>query len=545
MFPASWPLGYCRRVPDDLALDGSVRTAEVIATLSLATDLGIGVPREHGLESTLIAMRLADRLGVDPETAAQTYYACLLFYVGCTANADVAAEIFGADDSLTLYATPARFGSRAEMVAGFLRAIAPPGSTPLIRARQLAYGIPRIALVFKEHLAAFCEVADMLSDRLGLPRSVGTLFNHVAERWDGKGQPGRAKHDQMPLSVRITHVARDAAFQRMLGGGELAARVIGGRAGHAFDPHIAAVFMDDSAEILASETSNSAWDETLAVEPHPWLTLEGEAIDRALAAMGDFTDLSSPYLVGHSAGVAELAASAAERCGLAPAEVVLVRRAGLVHDLGRVAVPVRIWQKQGALTADEWERVRLHPYHTERLLMQSPCLSQLAPVASSHHERLDGSGYHRGLNAATLALPARLLAAADAYHAMTEPRAHREPFSPEQAAETLGEECRAGLFDADAVAAVLDTAGQAVPRSERPAGLTEREAQVIALLARGLQTKQIAGLLGISAKTADRHIEHAYRKIGVSTRAAAALFAMEHGLATLGKLPIAPTGQRS
>jgi HD-GYP domain-containing protein (c-di-GMP phosphodiesterase class II) len=331
----------------------------------------------------------------------------------------------------------------------------------------------------------------------------------------------------------------------MLGGGEFAVRVIGGRAGHAFDPDVAGVFMQEAAEILAPEISNSASDETLAVEPHPWLTLEGEAIDRALAAMGDFTDLASPYLVGHSAGVAELAASAAERCRLAPAEVVLVRRAGLVHDLGRVAVPVRIWQKQGPLTADEWERVRLHPYHTERLLMQSPFLSQLAPVASSHHERLDGSGYHRGLNAATLALSARLLAAADAYHAMTEPRAHREPFSPEQAAETLGEECRAGLFDADAVAAVLDAAGQAVPRIERPAGLTEREAQVIALLARGLQTKQIAGLLGISAKTADRHIEHAYRKIGVSTRAAAALFAMEHGFATLGKLPIAPTGQRS
>jgi HD-GYP domain-containing protein (c-di-GMP phosphodiesterase class II) len=532
-------------VPDDPSLGELVRTAEVIATLSLATDLGIGVPLEYGLDSTLIAMRLADRLGVDPETASQTYYACLLFYVGCTANADVAAEIFGADDSLTQYATPARFGSRAEMVAGFLRAIAPPGSTPLVRARQLAYGLPRIAVVFKEHLASFCEVAAMLSDRLGLPRSVGPLFNHVAERWDGKGQPGHAKHDQIPLPVRITHVARDAAFQRMLGGGEFAAQAIGERAGHAFDPDVAGVFMQEAAEIFAPETANSAWDETLAVEPHPWLTLEGEAIDRALAAMGDFTDLASPYLVGHSAGVADLAASVAERCGLAVAEVVLVRRAGLVHDLGRVAVPVRIWQKQGPLTADEWERVRLHPYHTERLLMQSPFLSRLAPVASSHHERLTGSGYHRGLSAATLTLPARLLAAADAYQAMTEPRAHREPLSPEQAAETLGEECRAGLFDADIVAAVLDAAGQAVPRIERPAGLTEREAQVIALLARGLQTKQIASALGISAKTADRHIEHAYRKIGVSTRAAAALFAMEHGLGTLGELPIAPTGARA
>ena len=289
----------------------------------------------------------------------------------------------------------------------------------------------------------------------------------------------------------------------------------------------------------------STWDEALGSERRPHVILEDEAIDRALAAMGDFTDLVSPYFVGHSAGVAELAAAAAVRGDLGPAEVVLVRRSGLVHDLGRVAVPVRIWQKRGSLTADEWERVRLHPYYTERVLSRASFLSELAPVASSHHERLDGSGYHRGLTAATLTPPARILAAADAYRSMTEPRPHRAPLSPDQAAKTLGEECRAGLFDADAIGAVLESAGQPVPRIERPAGLTEREAQVIALLARGLQTKQIARELGISVKTADRHIEHAYRKIGVSTRAAAALFAMEHGLATLGEFPIARTGERS
>jgi HD-GYP domain-containing protein (c-di-GMP phosphodiesterase class II) len=532
-------------VRDDSPDAGSVRVAEVIAALSLATDLSIGVPLEYGLHSTLFAMRLADRLGVDSETASQTYYACLLFYVGCTANADVAAELFGADDALTTYATPARFGSRPEMAAGFLRAIAPPGGSPLVRARQLAHGLPRVALVFKEHLASFCEVAVMLTDRLGVPRPVGALFRHVAERWDGKGQPGRAKQDRIPLPVRIVHVARDAAFQRMLGGNEFATRVIRDRAGHAFDPAIATLLVDQAADILAPEASSSAWEETLLREPRPHLTLEGAAIERALAAMGDFTDLASPYLVGHSAGAAELAGAAAVCGRLPPAEVVLARRAGLVHDLGRVAVPVRIWQKPDPLTADEWERVRLHPYFTERVLAHSSFLSELAPVASRHHERLDGSGYHRGLNAAMLTQPARLLAVADAYQAMTEPRPHRAPLLPAQAAETLGEECRAGLFDAEAVAAVLEAAGQPVPRIERPAGLTERESEVIALLARGLQTKQIAGALGISVKTADRHIEHVYRKIGVSTRAAAALFAMEHGLATLGELPIASTGVRS
>jgi len=533
-------------MPEEAAPGGErVRAAEVIAALSLATDLGIGVPLEYGLHSTLIAMRLGERLGVDSETASQTYYACLLFYVGCTANADIAAEIFGDDHALTTYGTPARFGSRTEMMAGLMRAVAPPGSAPLVRAGQLVHGLPKLARVFRGQLATLCEVAQMLTDRLGVPTDVGALFAHVAERWDGKGDPGRAKRDEIPLPVRIVQVARDAAFQCMLGGTEFAARVVRERAGGAFDPAIATRLADEAAEILALDEETSAWDEALACEPTPRLTLEGEAIDRALAAMGDFADLASPHLVGHSGGVAELASAAAEHSGFEAADVVKLRRAALVHDLGRVAVPVRIWQKAGPLSPDEWERVRLHAYHSERVLIRSPFLSALAPVATTHHERLDGSGYHRGAAAAALPPAARLLEAADAYHAMTEPRPHREALSPEQAAEVLSQEARAGRLDPDAVTAVLGASGQRVPRIERPTGLTEREAQVVGLLARGLQTKQVARALGISVKTADRHIQNAYGKIGVSTRAAAALFAMEHGLVAWGELPIPRTAPRS
>ena len=256
----------------------------------------------------------------------------------------------------------------------------------------------------------------------------------------------------------------------------------------------------------------SAWEETLACEPGPRLTLEGEAIDRALGAMGDFADLASPYLVGHSAGVAELATAAAQQCRLEAADLVRVRRGALMHDLGRVAVPVRIWQKAAPLTPDDWERVRLHAYHSERVLARSRFLAALAPVAGFHHERLDGSGYHRGTAAAALTAPARLLAAADAYRAMTEPRPHRAALSSGQAGEAVGREAGEGRLDPDAVTAVLEVAGQRVPRMRRPAGLTEREAEVIALLARGLQTKQVARRLGISVKTTDHHIQNAYAR---------------------------------
>jgi HD-GYP domain-containing protein (c-di-GMP phosphodiesterase class II) len=522
-----------------------VRAAEVIAALSLATDLGIGVPLEHGLDSTVVAMRLCERLGVDQATASQAYYTCLLFYVGCTATAEVAADVFGDETALTRYATPARFGSRPQMVGGMLRAVAPPGGAPLVRAVQLARGLPRLARELEGVVAANCEVGRMLSDRLGLPAPVSGLFAHVGERWDGKGEPGRARRDELPLPVRIVHVARDATFQRMLGGAEFAARVVHERAGGAFDPTIARRLADEASELLALVDDASAWKETLASEPAPHLTLEGEAIDRALAATGDFADLASPYLVGHSRGVAQLATAAAQRCGFDAADLARIRRAALVHDLGRVAVPVRIWQKAGPLRPDEWERVRLHAYHCERVLGRSSFLAALAPVASFHHERLDGSGYHRGAAAAALTRPARLLATADAYHAMTEPRPHRQPLPPEQAAGILGQEARAGRLDADAVAAVLEAAGQPVPRIERPVALTQREAEVVGLLARGLQTKQVARALGISAKTADRHIQNAYGKIGVSTRAAATLFAMEHGLLAWGELPVPRSADRS
>jgi HD-GYP domain-containing protein (c-di-GMP phosphodiesterase class II) len=385
----------------------------------------------------------------------------------------------------------------------------------------------------------------MLAARLGLPPPVRDLFVYLTERWDGKGWLGRAKGEGIPLAIRIVHVARDAAFQRMLGGEAFAVRVVRERAGHAFDPHVAACLADGAAEILALDQEASAWDDILACEPHPQLTLEGEAIDRALAAIGEFADLISPYLSGHSAGVAELASAAAERCRIDEANVSTIRRAALVHDLGRVAVHPRIWQKPAPLTADEWEHVRLHPYHTERVLSRSPFLSALAPVAGAHHERLDGSGYHRGAAGAELTFPARVLAAADAYQAMTEPRPYRVPLSAKQATDGLAREASAGRFDAAAVTSVIEAAGQRAPRLNRPAGLTEREAEVVAMLARGLQTKQVAQALGISAKTADHHIQNAYRKIGVSTRAGATLFAMEHGLVARGELSTARPAIRS
>ena len=500
-------------------------------------------PFEHGLRSTLIAARLADRLGLDAATTAQTYFACLLSHVGCTTEAHIAAEVFGG--SMTTYFNPVMYGSGREAFAGLLRAVPDPDRPVLMRTVQTARRLPRMAREQRPALRATCEVAQMLAEGVGLASSVAGVLAYITDRWDGKGPLRRAEREEIPLPMRIVHVAVDACFQCMLGGVQRATRLVRERGGHAFDPEVAACLADDGEEILVVDEQVSAWEQTLACEPRPELILEGEAIDRALEAMGAFADLISPSFTGHAAGVATLVGAAAPFCRLDAATAVKVGRAALVHDLGRVAVGAGTWAKPGPLSAHEWEQVRLHPYHTERVLSRSPFLADVARIAGAHHERLDRSGYHRGCSGAELPMSARLLAAADAFCAMTEPRPHRAALAPEQAADALGAEASAGRLDPDAVAAVIETAGQRVPRIERPAGLTEREAEVVRLLARGLQTKQVARELAIATKTADRHIQNAYAKMGVSTRAGATLFAMQHGLTAWGELPIARDGGRA
>jgi HD-GYP domain-containing protein (c-di-GMP phosphodiesterase class II) len=506
-----------------------VRTAEVIAATCLATDLAMGFPFEHGLEATLITMRLCEVLDVDREVESQTYYGCLLMHVGCNVDAAERTRIFAGNFTETAWHR--MFGSPFEAAAGTFASIPRPGASWPQRAAQYATGVPKAAAVRKPYFAAMCEASEMLAERMGLPPSIHGLFPFITERWDGWGNLRRAKGDQIPMPVRILHVGRDAAYQRLMGDDDHVVETIRARGGHAFDPEITEAFVAHRSEILgAPEPVESVWAEVLSAEPKPWLYLDGTGIDRALAAVGAFSDLASPYLTGHASGVGDLAAAAATICGWDESEITAVRRAGYLHDLGRVSVDPRVWQNEGRLSADEWEHVRLHPYQTDRILSRSAVLAPLAHTAGNHHERLDGSGYHRGLNANSQTPATRLLAAVDAYRAKTEPRSYREAFDSRTAADRLVEKAKDGRLDPDMVASVIEAAGLEAPHIERPAGLTEREAEVVALLARGMQTKQIARSLDISAKTADRHIQNAYRKMGVSSRAAATLFAVEHGL---------------
>ncbi len=293
-----------------------------------------------------------------------------------------------------------------------------------------------------------------------------------------------------------------------------------------------AAFASDPEGILAETDSGDPRKRMLEVEPEPVIERNGAQLTEVAATFGDLVDVKVPFFHGHAREVARLSAGGARRLGLSDVEVGRVEVAALLHDVGRSGVSNAVWEKPAPLSTMEWEQVRMHAYYSERILASSPSLEPICAIAGMLHERLDGSGYHRCSAASAIPMPPRIIAVADAFAAMTRARPHRGPLAAEQAAAELTKEAEVGRFDADATEAVLAEAGQQVAsrRRSRPAGLSDRETEVLVLVAEGLSNPEVAGRLFISRRTAEHHVQHIYTKIGVSTRAAAALFAVQHDL---------------
>ncbi len=509
--------------------DSGVCLAELIAALSLGTDLGLGQPMEAVLRECVLVRGLGELYGLAKAEQLVAFWVALLAWVGCHGDAYEQARWFGDEIAAKadLYAVDFAGMDKARYLLGHLGA----GEPPARRARTaLEFLVAGRAAMESMH-GTHCLLAGDLAGRLGLGDTVRDALQQVFERWDGKGDPGLLAGPAISRPVRVVQLADVVEVFHRQGGFEAAVMVARERSGTQFDPQVVQCFCDEAERLLEPLSEPSTWDAVIAAQPGLSQTLDDAALDAALEAIADFVDLKSPYTTGHSRAVADLAAAAGRRCGLSADELRALRRAALVHDLGRLGVPNSIWDKRGPLTAVERERVRMLPYLTERILSASSALALLGGLAAQQHERLDGSGYPRGLRAAALSPSARILAAADVYQAMGEPRPHRRALSTGAAVAELRAEVDSGRLDGEAVDAVLAAAGQETARrSVRPAGLTEREVEILRLLARGLLNKEIARRLQISPKTVGNHVEHIYAKIGVSSRAAAALFATEHGL---------------
>ncbi len=427
------------------------RLAEPLAALSVATDLVRGQPPGQALYKTIIATNLAGHLGLSREDRTVVYFSTLLRAAGCTSTSHEFALYLGGNDVAVRFGGDAIDTDDLDQLTRLLTNLGKDGMDPAEAMQVVAEGSKTDR-----------EVGGRLVRRLGLEESVADSVRHIFERWDGQGVPNGVAGDDIPLATRIGHVASAAAMFGQAAGPEHALGTVQAWSGRVLDPTISEMFVEHADELFECLEAPDSWQAVLAAEPGPWRIVGGERLDDICRVFGDFVDLKTPFLHGHSSRVARLAEGAARSLGMSDEECDTLRRAGLLHDLGRVGISTGIWERP-SLGTIELEQVRLHPYHTERILERSTLFQPLARVAGLHHERTDGSGYYRGLPGSSLDRPARVLAAADACAELLVERPGRPALTPDECVAELAKEA----LDADAVRAVLQVAGAKPPEKKR------------------------------------------------------------------------------
>jgi HD-GYP domain-containing protein (c-di-GMP phosphodiesterase class II)/DNA-binding CsgD family transcriptional regulator len=504
-----------------------MRLAEVIGALSLAADLSSGLPAEKGLRTVLVATRLARAVGFSSEEVETVFWLGALRLVGCLGFApEEVAYAAGDDNSMRKTLIYADFDQPLDVIRRWVRGLAPE-APPLDRAR----GFARFLLdgdVPKRHAQATCESGVFFARTLGMPDGVARALDVTDERFDGKGPRG-IEAEQMPAAARLVDVADALELFAWTGGPELGRTVLLQRRGRALDPTFVDAALVEIPGLLQGLRVGSVWDEFLAAEPAP-LRLADDDVDRGCVALGRFGDIKSLYTLTHSRRVTAIADAAGNAAGLDERDRGLLRRAASVHDLGRVAVATGTWDKKGALNAVEWQRVRAHSHHTE-VVLRGAGLAELADIAGATHERGRGAGYHKGVRLDGVPPLAKILAAADVMAALGEERPQRPALDDNRAAKEMRALVEDGALDARAVQSVLEARG--VPAGRKgawPGGLSDREVEVVRLVAVGRTNKEIGTLLGVSPRTAQKHVMNVYDKLGLESRAGLALYALEHGL---------------
>jgi HD-GYP domain-containing protein (c-di-GMP phosphodiesterase class II) len=426
-----------------------VALSRVIGAMSHALDLTEGEPPGHAVRACKIGMRLADECGLDPEQRSRLFYALLLKDAGCSANSAKMAALFGADDHVAKRTSKrVNWSGRLPALLWSLRTVAPHGS---VRARvDRLRAIKAEGEVTRALMAARCDRGAEIALLLGLEPETAEGIRALDEHWDGGGQPRGLAQDEIPLLGRILCLAQTAEVFHASGGAAAALKVARKRRGSWFDPALVDAFggvcADDAFWAALADDDIAAWEPADRA-----LEVDDERLDRIATAFAAVVDAKSPWTYRHSERTCLIALGLCEAAGLGPGVLRDLRRAALLHDIGKLSLSNRILDKPARLTAAEFERVKEHPLITERILARVPGCEHIAPLAGAHHERLDGSGYPRGLAAPELTAPMRLLAVADVYEALTSPRPYRAARSSDEALAILREDVPA-RFDPDAFA---------------------------------------------------------------------------------------------
>jgi HD-GYP domain-containing protein (c-di-GMP phosphodiesterase class II) len=469
----------------------AIPVEEAVQVLAIVGDLSMGQPTDQSARTARLAGRLAQEAGATRDMVAHARLVAMLRWTGCTANASGFATLLGDDVQ-----------GRHAMLAQLLS----PGH-PLDFAS--------VAPLAQVH----CEVSGDLAQMLGLPEEVQGGLRHIFEHFDGNGLPMRLRGSQVPELVYHVNLASDLDILARVRGIAEALEIIERLADRKYPARL--------VQMLAPHAR--AWLEDLERPEHvPAPAQTGTQVPLRIVA--DLTELKLPWLAGYSRRVADLAERSAALAGMTADQQACVGRAALLHGAGRAAIPNTVWERDGALSRSDWERVRLVPYWTERIATHVAGLRAEVALASHVYERADGSGYFRSLGAAALGTGHQLLAAAAAYVALCMPRPWRAAYTPAQAARVLLDEVEAGKFDAQAVAAVLAASGIGEAPRKPNTLLTERETEVLQRISLGESNKEAARALQISPSTVRTHIESVFRKLGCSTRAAATLKALNLGL---------------
>ena len=439
-------------MPDNAA--PLVRQSEVISALSRAIDLTEGQPMGHAARSCMIGMRVAGELGLGVADRSALFYALLLKDVGCSSTAARVSEIIGGDDLGFKGGLKRIDWNRPSEAVRHI--VGSTSGSPLERARRVAAVARSGARLGDELVGLRCDRGAQILQLLSFPDATVVAMASADEHWDGRGKPAGLRGEEISLLGRLVGLAQTAEIFFAAGGPQAAADVVRRRRGTWFDPALVRLFEHVAAD-SAFWQQVAAPDVTAhvaAFEPPEQVVLaDDDRLDLIAEAFGRVVDAKSPFTSRHSERVAETAAGIGAILGLDTPELRDLRRAGLLHDLGKLGVPNIVLDKPGKLTPEEWELMRRHPAYTAEVLAQVECLRPIAGTAASHHERLDGSGYHRGLEAPSLSLPARILAVADVYDALARDRPYRAAMPAERVLAILDADAGARL-DAESVAAL-------------------------------------------------------------------------------------------
>jgi HD-GYP domain-containing protein (c-di-GMP phosphodiesterase class II) len=506
--------------------------ATLLCALSFATGVGFGGHIEHGLGSACLGLQIADALGLAEEDREAVFYSAFLKDVACTACSAGIAAFLPDDEQVSLsdviLMDPSRMGEMIGWLSRYLRLDA---HFPHRITKLLSF-LAQCGPIVKEAMRSHCEIAELFARRLGFPSHVQQTLRFQWERWDGRGMAYGLKGATIPRTARILHFAQVLDLTYRFAGPPATILLAQERRGNRFDPEAVDTFL------------------ALARQPDFWPTFEQQLAEEALLAnppvtqadqtpgdqvelicevLAEFIDLKTRETWHHSETVAEVAQTIGTRLGLSTDELTSLRRAAFVHDIGKVAVPIAILSKGEGRTKNEWETYHLHPYYTQRILERVKALRELAQVAASHHEWVNGQGYHRQLTGTQIPFHGRILAVANSYARLTQQL--QPPEALRQMSALVDQQFDRACYQA-LVATVTGKSRLPGPRLEaaQQGGLTAREVEVLRLLARGLNTPQIARTLQISKKTVEHHLRHIYAKIDVTCRTAAVVYAVQHKL---------------